>query len=149
MITALVLRPFFLFCHWGGESFISFSLQSLLHCVRFFGWFFRPLFITHFRLFPLWLPSHESQVMVKLLVAPFAFQFSFQYCLHFSEIHSTLLVNFHLQRHMGNFVIQVGNLAKIMSVKIIWFSADTFFPRNLYRIPNSSMTKWWERSRLI
>ena len=68
--------------------------------------------------------------MVKLLVAPFAFQFSFQYCLHFSEIHSTLLVNFHLQRHMGNFVIQVGNLAKIMSVKIIWFSADTFFPRN-------------------
>ena len=29
--------------------------------------------------------------------------------LHFSEIHSTLLVNFHLQRHMGNFVIQVMN----------------------------------------
>ena len=45
--------------------------------------------------------------------------------LHFSEIHSTLLVNFHLQRHMGNFVIQVTYFARIKTLKI---ARLTFLP---------------------
>ena len=40
----------------------------------------------------------------------------------FSGLHSTLLVSFHLQRHMGNFVIQVNGHPWMTSLKYAYFS---------------------------
>lgn len=77
--------------------------------------------------------TYRRELIVKL----FDYYNIIHYFSNFSEQHSMLLVSFHLQRHMGNFLIQVYGpcvLLVVLSWVSFWLNREATADRWYYLI---------------